>query len=128
MLEKARGLGVYDDLADADLTVALTARAGAYDVITAADVFVYIGDIAPALAAMATALRPGGLASFTTERTDEAGYWLQASGRYQQSPAFVREAAAAAGLGVVSVGEVVLRMEQAQPVAGQVWVLRRAAG
>jgi predicted TPR repeat methyltransferase len=124
MLERAKDLGVYDDLAAADLATALTGRPAAYDVITAADVFVYIGDIAPALVAMAGALRPGGLAAFSVERTEEVGYQLQGSGRYQHAPAFVREAAAAAGMGEVSVGEVVLRVEQAQPVAGQVWVWR----
>lgn len=125
MLEKASALDLYDDLVEADLTVALASRPGAYDVVTAADVLVYIGDLAPALGAAATALRVGGLAAFTVERTHEAGYHLTSTGRYEHAPAFVRDAALAAGLTEVSADEVVLRVEQGQPVAGLVWVLRK---
>jgi predicted TPR repeat methyltransferase len=127
MLEKASALGLYDDLVEADLTATLASRPGTYDVVTAADVLVYIGDLAPALEAAATALRFGGLAAFTVERTDEAGYHLTTTGRYEHAPAFVRDVAAAAGLTEVSADEVVLRVEQARPVAGLVWVLRKDA-
>jgi predicted TPR repeat methyltransferase len=127
MLERARALRLYDDLAEGDLTAILASRPGAYDVVTAADVLVYIGDLAPALAAAATALRPGGLAAFTVEQSAGAGYRLTTTGRYEHAPAFVREAAAASGLGEVSADEVILRVEQGRPVAGRVWVLRRDA-
>jgi predicted TPR repeat methyltransferase len=127
MLDEARALGLYDDLAEADLTAALASRPGAYDVVTAADVLVYIGDLAPALAAAASALRAGGLLAFTVEQTGEDGYHLTAAGRYEHAPSFVREAAAAAGLTEVSVGEVTLRMEQSHPVSGLVWVLCKGA-
>jgi predicted TPR repeat methyltransferase len=125
MLLKAGALDLYDDLAEADLTATLASRPGAYDVVTAADVLVYIGDLAPALAAVATALRFGGLAAFTVERTDEAGYHLTTTGRYEHAPTFVRDAATASGLTEVSADEVVLRVEQGRPVAGLVWVLRK---
>jgi predicted TPR repeat methyltransferase len=127
MLALASALDLYDDLAEAELTATLTSRPGAYDVIAAADVLVYIGDLAPALAAAATALRIGGLAAFTVERASEAGYHLTGTGRYEHAPAFVREVAAAVGLTEVSADEVVLREEQARPVAGIVWVLRKDA-
>jgi predicted TPR repeat methyltransferase len=127
MLDKASALHLYDDLVEADLTAILASRPGAYDIVTAADVFVYIGDLTPALAATATALRPGGLAAFTVEQTDEAGYRLMPTGRYAHAATFVREVTAAAGLTEVSADEVVLRVEQGQPVAGLVWVLRKGA-
>jgi predicted TPR repeat methyltransferase len=127
MLERAGALHLYDDLVEADLAAILASRPGAYDVVTAADVFVYIGDLAPALVAAATALRCDGLAAFTVEQSDEAGYRLTATGRYEHAPAFVRASAAAAGLTEVSVDEVTLRREQGQPVVGLVWVLRREA-
>lgn len=128
MLEEASALHVYDDLTEADLTATLASRPGAYDVITAADVFVYIGDLGPALAATATALRLGGLLAFTVERASSAGYQLTTTGRYEHAPAFVRDVAAASGLTEVSSDEVVLRVEQARPVAGLVWVLQKGAG
>jgi predicted TPR repeat methyltransferase len=126
MLARARALGLYDALALGDLTATLASRAEVYDVVTAADVLVYVGDLVPALAAMATALRPGGLAVFTTEPSDGDGYDLAKSGRYRHAPAFVRASASAAGLDELAAEEVVLREERAQPVAGVVWVMRRS--
>jgi predicted TPR repeat methyltransferase len=127
MLEKAFALHLYDELLEADLTAALASRPGAYDVVTAADVLLYLGDLGPALAAAATALRPGGLLAFTVERSDEAGYHLNPTGRYEHAPDHVRAAAAAAGLAEVSTAEVVLRREQGHSVEGTVWVLRQEA-
>lgn len=125
MLDKARERGCYDELVAAELHLALAARAGRYDVVSAADVFNYLGELAPALAAVAGALRPGGLVVFSVERSEEPEYDLGASGRYRHAAAFVREAAAAAGLREVSAAEGVLRSEQGRPVAGLVWVFRR---
>jgi predicted TPR repeat methyltransferase len=125
MLDRARALALYDDLSEADLLSALALRGGRYDVITAADVLIYLGDLRPALAASAHALRPGGLAAFTVEQTHEAAYRLTDTGRYEHPAALVREAASAAGLIEVSMSEGVLRAEQANPVTGLVWVFRK---
>lgn len=131
MLDQAAAAGFYDDLAEADLTDALTQRPGRYDVVTAADVFVYIGDLAPAFAALSLALRRNGWFAFTVEEADasmcegDEGYALGSSGRYVHTPAFVRAAAAAAGLLEVSVNAVTLRREQSRAVKGLVWVWRR---
>lgn len=127
MLDRARALALYDDLAEADLLGALALRGARYDVITAADVLIYLGDLRPALAASALALRPGGLAAFTVEQTDAPGYRLTDTGRYEHPAALVREAASAAGLIEVSMSEAVLRAEQAHPVTGLVWVFRKPA-
>ena len=54
MIERARGKGVYDRLATAELSEFLAAEAGAqYHLVLAADVFVYCSDLAPIAAAVA---------------------------------------------------------------------------
>lgn len=125
MLDQARALGLYDELFEDDLTEALILRPNQYDVVTAADVFVYIGDIAPVLIAVASSLRLGGLVAFTVEVSADDGYQLTSSGRYQHASAFVREAAAAAGLTEVSSDAVILRKEHSGRIEGLVWVLRK---
>ena len=125
MLDHARALGVYDELLEDDLTEALIQRPNQYDVVTAADVFVYIGDIAPVLIAVASSLRPCGLVAFTVEVSgDDFGddYQLTSSGRYEHAPVFVRKAAAAAGLTEVSSEAVILRKEHSSQIEGLVWV------
>ncbi len=128
MLDQARLLGLYDDLLEDDLTETLIHRPNQYDIVTAADVFVYIGDLAPVLIAVAFSLRPGGLVAFTVEVSEDEGYQLTSSGRYVHAPAFVRKAAAAAGLTEVSVDAVILRKEHSSFISGLVWVLRKDAG
>lgn len=125
MLDEAGKLGLYDALILGDLTAALAERPGAYDLVTAADVLVYVGDLAPVLQAAASALRPGGLFAFTVEHADGEGLRLTASGRYQHAPPHVRACAAGAELTEVSADAVILRHEQGRPVEGRAWVLRR---
>ena len=44
MMERARALGVYDELQKAELTAFLDAHPDAFDVVVSADTFVYFGD------------------------------------------------------------------------------------
>lgn len=126
MLDKARERGVYDALVTADLVAHLAARPASYDVITAADVFVYIGDVAPVFAAAARALRPRGLFLFTAELDEGDGYTLTLVGRYAHSMAYLRAAAGAAGLEVISIEEEAsLRTERCKPVRAVIGVLGR---
>lgn len=116
MLEIARTRNVYDELVEAELTGYLAGRAGAFDVVTAADVFVYIGDLGPVLLEMARAVRRGGGVFFSVERADGGTYELRANARYAHSKEYVRAAAAEAGLSEVSIEEEVLRRERGLPV------------
>ena len=73
MVERARAAGVYAALEAGPLDAALAASpAGTYDLVVAADVMVYLGDLAPVFAGASRALAPGGLLAFTAE-TPPAG-------------------------------------------------------
>jgi predicted TPR repeat methyltransferase len=125
MLEKARARGVYDELIEGDLIAVLQGCPGAFDVVTAADVLIYLGDLGPVFVAVAIALREHGLFSFTIESSDDADVRLTGDGRYAHSSAHVRAAAAAAGLREISAEEAVLRKERGRPVASMVHLLRK---
>jgi predicted TPR repeat methyltransferase len=125
MLEKAILLDVYDHLAEGDLATTLNSRESSYDVVTAADVFVYMGDLAPSFAAASRSLRPAGLLAFTLQSTGAAGAHLTSSGRYEHGTSYVREAAAAKNLIEISLTAVTLRKEQSRAVEGCVWVFQK---
>ena len=128
MVEKARGRGVYDQLLVANVTEALAARPAAFDLVAAADVFVYLGDLSPVFRAAATALRPGGLFAFSVETTQDApaeGYRVGRGRRFAHSPAYVRRAAEASGFAECSTAPATLRLEQEMDVQGLIVVLRR---
>jgi predicted TPR repeat methyltransferase len=122
MVERARARGIYDRLDAGDLFALLVGRPGAYDLLLAADVCPYIGDLAPFLAACAPALVGGGLLAFTVER-GESGWSLGGTRRFTHAPAHVRDAAASGGWRIVSLADAELRMEAERPVAGLVVLL-----
>lgn len=126
MVEKAALRGVYDRLAVDDLSAALMSSA-AWDLVIAADVMVYVGDLAPVMAGVADALRAGGLFAATVERADGDGFMLGPNRRYAHGEAHIRESAARAGLSVLLVEPVIPRWERGMPVAGLLFVVRRDA-
>ncbi|MBR0657601.1 class I SAM-dependent DNA methyltransferase, partial [Plastoroseomonas arctica] len=125
MLAEAGARGLYDTLAEADLLDWLPAQVAAFDLVFAADVLNYLGDLAPALAGIAGALRPGGWAAFSIETGSVAPYALGEGMRYRHAPAHVVALAEAAGLRVVAMRDVVLRQEKAVPVAGTLFLTAR---
>ena len=59
---------LYDELLHMDVVAALQKQhAASVDIVVAADVCVYVGDLEPIVAAASTALRTGGVLAFTTE-------------------------------------------------------------
>jgi predicted TPR repeat methyltransferase len=128
MLQRAELRACYDSLAPADLPAYLEEALQQFDLIAAADVLCYFGDLSPVLTAVGTALRPGGHFAFTVEHLQEdeaAGLRLNRHGRYSHTAGHVAAAAGAAGLSVVRSDGAVLRMEAGEPVAGLVVLLRR---
>lgn len=125
MLAEARRRPLYDALHEGDLLEFLPARPGAFTLIAAADVLNYLGCLAPALAAMATALAPGGLAAFSVEAGEGAPFALAEAMRYRHDPAHVADLARSAGFAILAQREAPLRMERGRPVQGALFILRR---
>jgi predicted TPR repeat methyltransferase len=129
MLERARELGIYDALHCAEMTGFLLARPISADLIVAADVFVYAGDLAAVFAAARAALRPTGQLAFSVEvlgaggLPDAVGFALRPSGRYAHSEAYLRGLAAAHGFSVSALESCVLRKEDGADIAGLLAVM-----
>ena len=126
MLAEARQRGLYDALHEADLLDWLPGRRAAFELVAAADVLNYLGDLAPALAAMAGALVPDGIAAFSLEAGEAAPYALGPGLRYRHAPAHVLSLADSAGFALLARRAAVLREERGEPVLGELLVLRRA--
>jgi predicted TPR repeat methyltransferase len=99
MLEIAAARGVYARLEQGEIAGVLARVApGSIHAVFAADVFIYVGDLAEVFAAVARALAPRGVFAFSVEGLEDGSYRLLPSGRYAQSPAYLRELAARTGL------------------------------
>ncbi|MBN9060834.1 MAG: hypothetical protein BGP06_16400 [Rhizobiales bacterium 65-9] len=121
MLRKAKKRGCYDRLSDEDM-LAFLARAepGRYDLVAAADVFVYVGDLAPVFAAAARALTPRGLFAFSIQRCENADYALGPERRFSHSIGYVETALRDAGFAPPRIELASTRNESKAPVPGAI--------
>jgi predicted TPR repeat methyltransferase len=126
MIELARATGLYAELEVAEIVAGLDGQPEASaDLILAADVMVYVHDMAPILREAARVLVPGGLLAFTAETCAGDGVVLGDGLRYAHAPAAVRAAIAAAGLTLNQLEAASARSEKGVPAPGLVAVATR---
>lgn len=122
MLDMARELNIYDRLIEAD--VETLDIAATFDIIVAADVLVYLGDLAKLFAAVRARLKPEGLWLFTTEKSESPDFCLGEKRRYRHSGTYLREIADSHGFDVASLVECVTRYEAGVAVPSWAAALR----
>lgn len=128
MLAKARERGGYDTLHHGDIVQHLQATAERFDLVLAADVFVYLGDLEAVFAGVARVLREGGAFAFSLERAAPDVPWvLQGSSRYAHGRAYVQQVAARHGFVALSEREGTLRRDHGRDVGGAWWLLQRGS-
>jgi predicted TPR repeat methyltransferase len=127
MLEKARALGVYDALIEADAENLPREVDELFDIVTAADVLVYLGDLAKLFATVRARLLDDGLWLFTTERGDAEDFERGPKRRYRHGERYLRALAEAHGFYVASLVECVTRYEAGEPVASWAAAFRAQA-
>ncbi len=125
MLARARAKGVYDRLEQGDLQM-LASGTDRVDLVTAADVLIYLGRLERVFGAVAAMLAPGGFFAFSVE--NHAGpedLILRESRRYAQSRRYGAELLEASGFDVVSLEQAQLRSDRGAPIAGLVVLATR---
>ncbi|WP_246333063.1 methyltransferase [Aureimonas mangrovi] len=119
MLRKARAKGVYDSLTQGDLLDERHEWAGAYDLVAAADVLIYVGDLSPVFASVARRLQTDGIFAFSVERADDdVPFAIRPSLRFSHGARPLREALDAAGFDVLSLRECTVRRDRGADIAG----------
>jgi len=125
MIRLARTKEIYDRLEVAEIVAFLDRerRSGtAWDLVAAADVFAYFGDLHAPFAACARVMKPDGLLAFSVETHPGEGFVLGEKLRYAHSENYVRAALAAAGLRALIIEHASPRNEAGAPVPGLVAV------
>ena len=127
MLAQAAKTRLYDALHEGDLVGFLRSRpAASVDLVVAADVFVYVADLAGT-----SSPRPGGCwggagSSPSRSRRTRARAWCWARmRRYAHGEPLLRDLAEAAGLAVVLFERVSTREDRGEPVPGFLVVAER---
>jgi predicted TPR repeat methyltransferase len=127
MIGRAKEKAIYDRLICAELDDFLgeEATTGArYDLVLAADVFVYVNDLAPIIAAVGDVLAPDGILAFTVETHSGEGAKLLPTLRYAYGKNDVSGALSRARLAQLRLEDCAVRTERGEPVEGLVVVAR----
>lgn len=124
MLAQARSKNIYDRLVDGDVVAFLQAETARYDLVLAADVYMYLDDLRPVLKAVAKVLKPNVIVAFSVETHDGEGVMLRDTLRYAHGAAHVRDALAAVGLNLISLDSAATRTEKGVPVPGLIVVAK----
>ena len=128
MLAKAHARNIYHRLVHSDLLPMMRGEeAASYDVVIAADVFVYLGMLDEIISEARRLLRAEGLFMFSVEALealpekingieDHAGYKLSQSGRYAHSSAYLEKLASSNGFESLNLVYAPVRLEEGNPV------------
>ncbi|NPC58436.1 tetratricopeptide repeat protein [Caenimonas soli] len=127
MVERAAARGVYDALAQADVAQYLADTQQSYDLVLAADVFIYLGALEAVFAGVARVMRPGGVFCFSVEACDEGpDFALRPSLRYAHSSGYIRKLAEQYGFEIGATAGHSIREDQGIPIPGLfAWLIRR---
>ncbi len=133
MLAKAAEKHVYDHLAQADLSLA-SQSSGIFsgggrqraDLVTAADVLMYLGNLESVLAIVDDLAAPGADFAFSVEDGGEGnGFFLAPSLRYAHTQTYVEGLAAAHGLEILDLVKTTIRKDGGKPVSGILFLTRK---
>jgi predicted TPR repeat methyltransferase len=127
MIEKSRARGVYDELIVGGLEEGLRGLAN-IDLVLAADVLGYVGELSGVFQAAVTAMRHDGYFLFSVEKPTKEegeGFILRKTRRFAHSRGYVQQVAHESGLEVVEMTEAILRMDEKRPIEGMIFALRK---
>lgn len=123
MLRISRNKKIYDELKNCSVLEALNQYQN-IELIVAADVFTYIGDLTEIFAKAKAALKPNGLFAFTVEKTHTKPYILQKNIRYAHSKAYLDPLIKQNNFEILRFDNIELRRQYNKPVDGYLVLLK----
>jgi predicted TPR repeat methyltransferase len=134
MIEVAKQRGGYYKLFVMDILSFLQGEENTFDLIIAADVFVYFGDLNDLFKACDFALKTNGLLTFSIEslKTEEVAaspshpdFQLRKTGRYAHHPDYIQLLSTRYGLTIVNQFTDTIRYQEDTAVQGSIYVLSK---
>ena len=129
MMKIAERKEIYDEIYSGDALEFLDRSENqqtGYDIVLAADFFIYIGNLAPIFTAVREVMTAGGLFVFSVESLDQGTSKLLLSGRYSQSETYIRNLASDGDFSVELCNKVIVRTERGDPIPGNIFILKKA--
>jgi predicted TPR repeat methyltransferase len=136
MIRQATARNLYTELHVDDLIAALAKRPASFDLILALEVFIHLGDLAPAFAAAHRALRPNGILAYSVEAHSGGGngtgggvnpnYALSRGRRFAHSQTYLQNLADTHHFKQHTLETATLRQEKGIDVPGLLVLLEKA--
>jgi predicted TPR repeat methyltransferase len=134
MLARAQDKGIYDRLAQADLslppeTSGLLSEGGEHraDLVSAADVLMYLGRLDTVFVIASALLAERGLFAFSVEDAgDDGDFVLRPSLRYAHSETYVGSLCKRFGLDILDIRKTVIRNDGGKPVSGILFLTQKS--
>lgn len=129
MIAEARAKKIYSALFAMEIAAYLAsndAQRKPFDLVVAADVFIYVGNLDATFAALRERMAPGGLFVFSVEGHDGDSFMLCESGRYAHGRPYIERLAAAHAFNIVACEAIAIRKAKDGSVSGFAFVLERA--
>ncbi len=127
MLKSAEEHNIYNELICASIDNYFSKNNEEFDLVFAADVYVYIGDLKQTFIETTQRMAKGALYAFSTELAseEEADFVLRTSGRYSQKNSYILGLAQECGLEVLVNKEIVVRTDAKGNLDGRLYLLQK---
>jgi predicted TPR repeat methyltransferase/TolA-binding protein len=125
MIAIAKKKNCYDELIVVDNVAYMNEHTAAFDLIVAADVFVYQGDLKPLFTACYKTLQENGLFAFSTEISQQQNFIMQPTGRFAHSKSYIEALAKEIGFKVLQAKTSQTRIQGNEPLIGYYFVLQQ---
>ena len=122
MIDLASEKNIYSSLYVAEVHDFLNTCEDHFDLIIAADVFIYIGDLLPIFQGLAKISSPNAYLCFSTEKSSTSDYILRKSGRFAHGDNFIKKVCLETGWSIRTAEPAKLREERFKGIEGMLYI------
>jgi predicted TPR repeat methyltransferase/Flp pilus assembly protein TadD len=124
MLKAASEKKIYDELINNDLLTFLQSYSWQYDGIIMADVLPYFGELQSIFSLITNIMKKSSWLIFTVEKGYKQDYEMLPSGRFIHCNKYIVQLLQEAQLKIIKQQAVILRTQDTQPVAGEIYLAK----
>lgn len=123
MLSQAQQKNIYDELLLADINDSIK-NFSELDIVIAAEILVYVGNLDKIFSQLKTALKTDGLFGFTIEKTSKYPYELQKTARFSHAKEYLKELIDKYHFEILLCQNIILRRHLNEQLEGELYIIR----
>lgn len=125
MIKKTQEKNIYSSLHASDIDHFINNTTSKYDLVIAADVFIYVGNIRLLVKDIYDTMNFDGYFIFSIELSDSDDYFLQNTGRYAHSESHIHEILENASFNIINYQATIIRNEKDNEIKGIIYLCKK---